>query len=77
MLICLLSENFVQYAEQLGKGESSLSLSSAAKKNGVYIVGGSIPEVKEGKMYNTCTVWGPDGQLLAAHRKVIPSIKYT
>lgn len=31
---------------------------------------GSIPEEDGGKLYNTCTVFGPDGQLLLKHRKV-------
>ncbi|EFX70459.1 hypothetical protein DAPPUDRAFT_328325 [Daphnia pulex] len=61
---------FAEYAEQLETGESSLALSSAAKENKIYLVGGSIPEKKDGKLYNTCTVWGPDGGLLAVHRKV-------
>jgi predicted amidohydrolase len=62
---------FAEYAEQLETGESSLALSSAAKENKIYLVGGSIPEKKDGKLYNTCTVWGPDGGLLAVHRKAI------
>ena len=36
----------------------------------VTIVGGSIPEVSEGKLYNTCCVFGPAGELIAKHRKV-------
>lgn len=31
---------------------------------------GSIPEEDGGKLYNTCTVFGPDGAMLAKHRKV-------
>ena len=34
------------------------------------LVGGSIPERSAGKLYNTCCVFGPDGKLLAKHRKV-------
>ena len=36
----------------------------------VYLIGGSIPEVSNGKYYNTSTVWCPQGQLLATHRKI-------
>lgn len=36
----------------------------------MYIVGGSIPEICDDKVYNTCTVWDPDGNLIAKHRKV-------
>lgn len=63
---------FAEYAEQLETGESSIALSKAAKENKIYLVGGSIPEKKDDKLYNTCTVWGPDGSLLAIHRKVSP-----
>lgn len=42
----------------------------AAKQHGVTLVGGSIPELHDGKLYNTCCVYGPDGTLLATHRKV-------
>lgn len=31
---------------------------------------GSIPEEDGGKLYNTCAVFGPDGAILAKHRKV-------
>lgn len=38
--------------------------------NGIYIIGGSIPEKDNDKIYNTCTVWDPSGNLIAKHRKV-------
>lgn len=31
---------------------------------------GSIPEEDGGKLFNSCTVFGPDGQLILKHRKV-------
>lgn len=48
------------------------ALSEMARANKVYLVGGSIPELNPDtkKYYNTCLVFGPDGQLLATHRKV-------
>lgn len=33
-------------------------------------ISGSIPEDDGGKLYNTCAVFGPDGNLLLKHRKV-------
>ena len=36
----------------------------------VLIIGGSLPESEKGNIYNTCFVYGPDGKLLARHRKV-------
>ncbi|CAL8309531.1 unnamed protein product [Lota lota] len=60
---------FREYAEKI-PGESTQMLSEAAKENGVYLVGGSIPEEDGGKLYNTCPVFGPDGTLLMTHRKI-------
>ncbi len=46
-------------------------LSSAAARHGVYLIGGSIPEKDDtGKVYNTCVAFGPDGAILAKHRKM-------
>ena len=45
-------------------------MSSAAKDAGVYLIGGSIPERDGDKLYNTCTVWNPQGDMIAKHRKV-------
>lgn len=60
---------FPQYAEPI-PGETSEMLSRCAKENGVYLVGGSMAEKDHDKLYNTCLVYGPDGSLLAKHRKV-------
>lgn len=46
-------------------------MSQAAKLNQMYIVGGSIPEICDNNIYNTCTVWDPNGNLIAKHRKVL------
>ncbi|XP_077546644.1 omega-amidase NIT2-like [Haemaphysalis longicornis] len=51
-------------------GDTSAMLAETAKKHGVYLVGGSMAEVEGGKLYNTCLVYGPDGSLIAKHRKV-------
>ncbi|KAK0445368.1 carbon-nitrogen hydrolase [Armillaria borealis] len=54
------------------KSESVKMLSSAAKEAGVWLIGGSIPEREPAskKLYNTCTVYNPQGDLIAMHRKV-------
>lgn len=62
---------FKEYSEVIPGGETSEALSKAAKSNEMYIVGGSIPEICDGKVYNTCTVWDPNGNLIAKHRKVL------
>ena len=60
---------FADYAEEI-PGESTNMLSSVAKETQCYVIGGSIPERDSGKLYNTSTSFGPDGALLAKHRKV-------
>lgn len=71
---CWISEYFPQYAEEIPNGETSRTLSDLAKQNEIFLVGGSIPEKEGDKLYNTCTVWNPQGQLLCKHRKVVTSV---
>lgn len=60
---------FPVYAEPAG-GESWQMLSQAAKDNGLYLVGGSVPELEDGHIYNTSYIFDPRGRELARHRKV-------
>ncbi|XP_033096370.1 omega-amidase NIT2-like isoform X2 [Anneissia japonica] len=60
---------FAEYAERI-PGETSQALASAAKENKVFLVGGSIPERENGKFFNTCMVFSPDGSLLGKYRKM-------
>lgn len=62
---------FPKYAEAI-PGETSAAMSSAARRHGVWLVAGSIPERDEadGKLYNTCMVFNRAGELAALHRKV-------
>ncbi|KAF9451233.1 putative nitrilase [Macrolepiota fuliginosa MF-IS2] len=76
--------HFPVYAETIGftpgkvyditssASESVKMLSGAAKESGTWLIGGSIPErdTDDGKIYNTCTVYNPNGELVATHRKV-------
>lgn len=62
---------FRQYSETIPDGETCKALSQAAKSNEMYVVGGTIPEICDNKIYNTCTVWDPNGNLIAKHRKVL------
>lgn len=54
------------------QSESLVALSRMAKENQVWLIGGSIPEIEEktDNVYNTCTVYDPDGNLVVKHRKV-------
>ncbi|XP_026537589.1 omega-amidase NIT2 [Pseudonaja textilis] len=60
---------FPEYAEKI-PGDCTQKLSDIAKECGIYLIGGSIPEDDAGKLYNTCTVFGPDGTMLAKYRKI-------
>lgn len=61
---------FPEYAEEIPNGETSTSLSNIAKELKIFVIGGTIPERSNDKLYNTCTVWSPEGLLLATYRKV-------
>ena len=64
------TSGFPLYAEA-ADGETVKRLSEIAGENGIYLVGGSIPEREEnGKIYNTSFVFDRKGKLLARHRKV-------
>lgn len=60
---------FRDFGEAAG-GQAQTALSALAKELGIYIVGGSIPEITDGKVYNTSYVYDRTGQELARHRKV-------
>eukprot|EP01107_Rhizomastix_libera_P014614 TRINITY_DN4778_c0_g1_i1.p1 TRINITY_DN4778_c0_g1~~TRINITY_DN4778_c0_g1_i1.p1 ORF type:complete len:310 (-),score=52.49 TRINITY_DN4778_c0_g1_i1:15-944(-) len=60
---------FREYSESSG-GPSTTMLARCARSLECYIVGGSIPELDQGKVYNTCFAYGPDGNMVAKHRKV-------
>ena len=47
-----------------------MALSQTAAELGIYVVGGSLPELEGGRVYNTSYVYGRQGELLAKHRKV-------
>lgn len=66
------NDSFPVYAEEVGGGDSpsTAMLSDAAAANSIVLVGGSIPERSEGKLFNTSFVYGPKGELLGRHRKV-------
>ncbi|KDQ33680.1 hypothetical protein PLEOSDRAFT_1073871 [Pleurotus ostreatus PC15] len=76
--------HFPVYAEEIGytpgtpydiaksTSESVKMLSEVAKETKSWLIGGSIPEKDDtdGKIYNTCTVYSPAGELVCMHRKV-------
>jgi len=61
---------FGEYSESVPDGPSCQVLQQAARDNKIYLIGGSIPENSDGKLFNTSTVWCPEGNLLAIFRKI-------
>jgi deaminated glutathione amidase len=59
-------------AEPLEGGESVEAMARWARQNGVTLVGGSITERRDGreKLSNTSLVFDPEGNLVAAYRKI-------
>lgn len=65
---------FPEYCESFQDGETIKALSKSAKENKIYLIGGSIPEKDGDKLYNTCPVFDPEGNLIARHRKVTSNL---
>lgn len=64
------TESFPLYAQPRG-GAIWSALSTMAKENGVYLVGGSFPELDENeRIYNSCFIFDPNGEQIGRHRKV-------
>lgn len=61
------AKTFMKYAEAF-PGETTDLLEALARDLEILIVGGSIPELDSGKLYNTAYVYGPEG-LIGKHRK--------
>jgi len=60
---------FREYAEG-ENGETFKFLSSLAKELKVYLIGGSIPELDNDRVYNTSYSFNKEGQLIGKHRKI-------
>ncbi|CAH8579060.1 unnamed protein product [Heterobilharzia americana] len=62
---------FESYAEDVPNGPSCQVLSDAAKRHKIWIVGGSMPERGfDGKLYNCCATFNPNGELVGLYRKL-------
>ena len=60
---------FRDYGEEAG-GEAWQMLSRTAKELGIWLVGGSMPELEGEKVYNTSFVFDRSGRQIARHRKL-------
>lgn len=70
MFCCPYNTSFFrEYGEEEG-GCVYESIGNAAKKFGIYVVAGTIPELKDDNVYNTSYVFDRKGERIAKHRKV-------
>ena len=70
-MFCCPYENgaFRPYGEEQD-GPAQRALSALAAALGIWIVGGSIPELEENRVYNTSFVYDSTGRQVARHRKM-------
>ncbi|WP_294150688.1 carbon-nitrogen hydrolase family protein [uncultured Clostridium sp.] len=61
---------------ELIPGKLTEYFSAIAKEHGIYFIpctmAEAAPELPDGKFYNTCCVFGPDGSIVAKYRKQVP-----
>lgn len=83
MFNCPYSKEYFRKYAALGHGAAVEAMSGWAKENGVLLVGGSVPETEDGRIYNTCFVFDEAGRQIARHRKVhlfdvdVPGMRFT
>lgn len=63
------NSNFRMYAEN-ESGITVKRLSKLASEEGIYLIGGSIPELDGENVYNTCFCFDKNGNIAAKHRKI-------
>jgi len=67
------AERVPDVGEEAGTDASptTRSILDMARESSVFLVGGSIPERgADGRLYNTCVVANPAGEIVAKHRKM-------
>ena len=69
MFCCPYQNDCFRAYGEAENGPAQRALSALAVETGMYIVGGSLPELADGNVYNTSYVYGRRGELLAKHRK--------
>ncbi|MDD3347758.1 carbon-nitrogen hydrolase family protein [Oscillibacter sp.] len=70
MFCCPYQNDCFRLYGETEDGPAQRALSAVAAESGIYVVGGSLPELADGKVYNTSYVYGRRGEPLAKHRKV-------
>ena len=63
------TKKFREYSEEKN-GKTWTFLSNIAKENKIFLIGGSIPEIENNKVYNTSFIFNEEGNQIARHRKM-------
>lgn len=63
-------------AEALPGGKTEKTMCNIAKEAGLWLVSGSIYERAGDKIYNTCSVIDPRGEVVTRYRKMYPFLPY-
>lgn len=66
---CPYVTKYIDSSKEPEGGTLYTFMSDTAKELGVYIIGGSMPEEEEGKIYNTSFIFDRRGALIGKHRK--------
>jgi predicted amidohydrolase len=64
------NQKFNEYAEKRRNSRTLKKMSTAAQENQIYLVAGSIPELDNGKIYNTSFIFNQHGDIIGSHRKL-------
>lgn len=64
------NKHFREYGESSLNDETISMLSEVSKEKNIYLVGGSIPELYEDKVYNSSFIFNNEGKLIDKHRKM-------
>ena len=65
-----VGETLDNVAQDASSSPSARLLMQKAKEHSMFIVGGSISERRDDKIYNTCLCINPEGTIVGKHRKV-------
>lgn len=70
MWCCPYSKEYFRPFAEAENGQTAEAMSRWARESGVILIGGSVPERVNDKLYNTCFVFDKDGRQIARHRKI-------
>ena len=64
------NSKFIEYAENQEQSKTLNAISKTAKENNILIVAGSIPELDNNKIYNSCFIFNDSGEIIGKYRKM-------